>query len=261
MLNEKISQSLAGRIGYLHLYPFSSKEIFDFLEKDFSVEELIFKGGYPEIWDKNINPAFYHNSYVQSFIEKDIRQLININNLLSFQQFIKITATRASQEWNHSSIANELGVDYNTVQSWLGLLQNSGIVFLIPPYYNNFGKRLIKRPKLYFNDTGLLCNLLGISKKEQIENYPLKGMIFENYVFTEILKYNHLKIFPSPIFNWRTISFVEIDLIMEENFKNTGIEIKSGKTYNKIGGKTLKNGANMTKKIKMEPSFLEVMRI
>ncbi|MGC4129589.1 MAG: ATP-binding protein [Bergeyella sp.] len=239
LLNEKISQSLAGRVGFLHLYPFSAKEITDFSGSDISIEELIFKGGYPEIWDKKINPSFYHNSYVQSFIEKDIRQLININNLLTFQQFVKLTATRASQELNHSNIASDLGIDYKTVQSWLGLLQNVGIIFLIPPYYNNYGKRVVKRPKLYFNDTGLLCNLLGISDETQLETHPLKGEIFENFVFAEILKYNDMKTIPAKIFYWRTISGVEIDLILEENFTNTGIEIKSGKTYHQMWWKNI----------------------
>ncbi len=231
LLNEKISQSLAGRVGFLQLYPFSAKEISDFTQTDLPVEEYIFKGGYPEIWEKDINPTFYHNSYIQSFIERDIRQLINITNLLTFQQFIKLTATRAGQEWNHSVIGSDLGIDSKTVQSWLGLLQSTGIIFLVPPYYNNFGKRVIKRPKLYFNDSGLLCNLLGIASASQYESHPLKGHIFENYIFTEIVKYNDLKTLPAQLFYWRVISGMEMDLVMEEDFVATGIEFKSGKTY------------------------------
>ena len=250
LLNEKISQSLAGRVGFLQLYPFSAKEIIDFKKESYTVEDLVFMGGYPEIWEKNINPAFYHGSYVQSFIEKDIRQLINVNNLLTFQQFIKLAATRASQEWNNSAIANELGVDSKTVQSWLGFLQTSGIVFLIPPYYNNFGKRVIKRPKLYFNDSGLLCNLLGISDKGQYDNHPFKGLIFENYVFCELLKYNELKTIPAQMFYWRIVSGIEIDLILEENLVATGLEIKAGTTYNAGWWKNFEKWKDIDKKNK-----------
>ena len=231
LLNQNISQSLAGRVGFLELLPLSNKEILTYFDKNYSVWEIIFKGGFPEIWLQNINPSFYFPSYIQSFIERDIRQLINIKNLILFQQFIKLVATRAGQEWNSSQISNDLGIDSKTVSAWLSYLQTAGIVYLLPPYYANFGKRVIKRPKLYITDTGVLCSLLGIQNEIQLENHPLKGSIFENFVILEFLKEKNSSLENSAFYYWRSISGVEIDLIIEKNGILTPIEIKSGTTY------------------------------
>ena len=137
---------------------------------------------------QNINPSFYFPGYIQSFIERNIRQLINIKNLILFQTFIKLVATIAGQEWNSSQISNDLGVNSKTVTAWLSYLQTTEIVYLIPLYYANFKKRLIKRPKLYLTDTRVLCSLLGIQSEIQLENHPTKGSIFENSVILEYLK-------------------------------------------------------------------------
>ena len=231
LLNQNISQSLAGRVGFLELLPLSNKEILTYFDKKYSVWEMIFKGGFPEIWLQNINPSFYFPSYIQSFIERDIRQLINIKNLILFQQFIKLVATRAGQEWNSSQISNDLGIDSKTVSAWLSYLQTAGIVYLLPPYYANFGKRVIKRPKLYITDTGVLCSLLGIQNENQLENHPLKGSIFENFVLLEYLKEKNSSLENSSFYYWRSISGVEIDLIIEKNGMLIPIEIKSGTTY------------------------------
>ena len=231
LLNQNISQSLAGRVGFLELLPLSNKEILTYFDKKYSVWEMIFKGGFPEIWLQNINPSFYFPSYIQSFIERDIRQLINIKNLILFQQFIKLVATRAGQEWNSSQISNDLGIDSKTVSAWLSYLQTAGIVYLLPPYYANFGKRVIKRPKLYITDTGVLCSLLGIQNEIQLENHPLKGSIFENFVILEFLKEKNSSLENSSFYYWRSISGVEIDLIVEKNGELIPIEIKSGTTY------------------------------
>ncbi len=231
LLNQNISQSLAGRVGFLELLPLSNKEILTYFDKKYSVWEMIFKGGFPEIWLQNINPSFYFPSYIQSFIERDIRQLINIKNLILFQQFIKLVATRAGQEWNSSQISNDLGIDSKTVSAWLSYLQTAGIVYLLPPYYANFGKRVIKRPKLYITDTGVLCSLLGIQNEIQLENHPLKGSIFENFVILEYLKEKNNSLENCSFYYWRSISGVEIDLIVEKNGELTPIEIKSGTTY------------------------------
>lgn len=231
LLNQNISQSLAGRVGFIELLPLSNTEINSYFDQKIPLWELIFKGGFPEIWTQNINPSFYFPSYIQSFIERDIRQLINIKNLILFQQFIKLVATRAGQEWNSSQVSNDLGVDSKTVTAWLSYLQTAGIVCLLPPYYANFGKRVIKRPKLYLTDTGILCSLLGIQNENQLENHPLKGSIFENFVILEFLKEKNSSIENSFFYYWRSISGVEIDLIIEKNGILTPIEIKSGTTY------------------------------
>ena len=231
LLNQNISQSLAGRVGFLELLPLSNKEIKTSFADTNSVWQTIFKGGFPEIWMQDINPSFYFPSYIQSFIERDIRQLINIKNLILFQQFIKLVATRAGQEWNSSQISNNLGVDSKTVTAWLSYLQTAGIVYLLPPYYANFGKRVIKRPKLYLTDTGVLCNLLGIQNDIQLENHPLKGSIFENFVVLEYLKEKNSSLENSSFYYWRSISGVEIDLLIEKNGVLIPVEIKSGATY------------------------------
>ena len=231
LLNQNISQSLAGRVGFLELLPLSNKEIKTSFADTNSVWQTIFKGGFPEIWMQDINPSFYFPSYIQSFIERDIRQLINIKNLILFQQFIKLVATRAGQEWNSSQISNDLGVDSKTVTAWLSYLQTAGIVYLLPPYYANFGKRVIKRPKLYLTDTGVLCNLLGIQNDIQLENHPLKGSIFENFVVLEYLKEKNNSLENSSFYYWRSISGVEIDLLIEKNGVLIPVEIKSGATY------------------------------
>jgi uncharacterized protein len=231
LLNQNISQSLAGRVGFLELLPLSYKEINASFGDLNTIWQIIFKGGFPEIWMQNINPSYYFPSYIQSFIERDIRQLINIKNLILFQQFIKLVATRAGQEWNSSQISNDLGIDSKTVSAWLSYLQTAGIVYLLPPYYANFGKRVIKRPKLYLTDTGVLCSLLGIQNEIQLENHPLKGSIFENFVILEFLKEKNSSLENSSFYYWRSISGVEIDLIIEKNGVLFPIEIKSGTTY------------------------------
>lgn len=231
LLNQNISQSLAGRVGFIELLPLSNSEIKVYFKTKFSLWEYIFKGGFPEIWVQNINPSFYFPSYIQSFIERDIRQLINVKNLILFQQFIKLVATRAGQEWNSLQISNDLGVDSKTVSAWLSYLQTAGIVYLLPPYFANFGKRVIKRPKLYLADTGILCSLLGVQNSEQLENHPLKGLIFENYVVLEYLKHKNQSQENANLYYWRSTSGVEIDLIIEKNGLLIPIEIKSGTTY------------------------------
>jgi predicted AAA+ superfamily ATPase len=229
LLNHSITQSLAGRVGFLEMNTFSLNEISN--NSKISIWEIIFKGGYPEIWVEGILPQLYYPSYIQSFIEKDIRQLINVKNLFLYQQFIKLAATRSGQEWNNSSIAMELGIDSKTVSSWISYLQMAGIIYLLPPYFSNFGKRIIKRPKLYFTDTGVVCSLLSIQNEEQLENHPLKGQLFENFVIMELVKNNTYILNNNHFYYWRSIEGVEIDLIIEKNGNLIPVEIKSGMTY------------------------------
>lgn len=229
LLNQSISQSLAGRVGFLEILPLSLDEIPDANTSD--IWKLIFTGGYPEIWSQAILPNLYYQSYIQSFIEKDIRQLINVKNFNLYQQFVKLVATRAGQELNNSNLAMELGVDSKTISQWISFLQVAGIIFLIQPYYANFGKRIIKRPKLYFYDTGLVCSLLGIQNQSHLDSHPLRGILFENFVIAELLKQNSFLTEQSSFYYWRSISGVEVDLIIEKNAQLTSVEIKSGMTY------------------------------
>ncbi len=232
LLNEKISQSLAGRLAYLNMFPLSFQEIQsnELLYNDFW--ELIFKGAYPEIWSQNINPEYYYPSYIQSVIEKDIRQLVNIRKWGGFQQFVKLAATRIGQEWNSNKAGNELGVDAKTISSWISFLQISGIVYFLPPFYNNYGKRIIKKPKLYFTDTGIASNLLGIQNINHLESHPLKGELFENYIIMDFVKQNSFRLKPVNLYFWRSNDGIEIDLIIESANELIPVEIKSGMTFN-----------------------------
>lgn len=236
LLNENITQSLAGRVGYLEMYPLSYLEIYN--AEKFSVWEHVFFGGFPEVWVDAINPAIFYPNYIQSVIERDIRQLINIKNIAIFQNFISYIVSLVGQELNYTKIGIELGIDLKTAQAWIGYLQVAGIVYLLPPYFSNFGKRAVKKSKLYFVDTGIVCSLLKINEITQLENHPLKGSIFENYCILNLVKENSFKINKSNFYFWRGNNGVEVDLIIENGLQHTLIEIKSGSNFH---GKWFKN--------------------
>ena len=183
MLYEKIIQSLAGRIGILKLLPFSNSELKVNFKMD--INKLIFKGSYPPIYDKNIPPEVWLPYYVQTYIDRDVRQIKNISNYSLFSKFIKICAGRTGQIVNLSTISNDTGVAVNTVKAWLSILEISFIIILLRPYYKNFNKRIVKSPKLYFIDTGLACSLLGIKESSQINEHYMKGALFENLLRSE----------------------------------------------------------------------------
>lgn len=236
LLNEKITQSLAGRVGYIEMYPLSYGEIKN--ANLYSVWHHVFFGGFPEVWVHNIEPSIFYPNYIQTVIERDIRQLINIKNLNLFQNFISFIATYAGQEINFAKIGMELGIDLKTVQAWIGYLKIAGILYLLPPFYANFGKRVVKKSKLYFVDTGILCALLKINEQTQLENHPLKGSIFENYCIMNLVKENSYQLQKSNFYFWRSNNGVEVDLIIENGLNCTLVEIKSGTNYN---GKWFKN--------------------
>ncbi|MEM9723434.1 MAG: DUF4143 domain-containing protein [Bacteroidota bacterium] len=169
-------------------------------------------------------------TYVRTYIERDVRQIKNIENLLLFEKFLALAAGRVGQLLNYSNLANEVGVDHKTIQSWLGVLQASYIIHLLPPYFNSFNKRLIKTPKLYFYDTGLLCYLLRISSEADIIQHPYRGAIFENFIINELLKNRFNQGKQSNLYFWRDQSQNEIDVIKDEGRTITPIEIKSGQT-------------------------------
>lgn len=229
LLNEKITQSLAGRVGYIEMYPLSYNEIKN--AELYSVWHHVFYGGFPEVRVNGIDPTIFYPNYIQTVIERDIRQLVNIKNINLFQNFISFIATFAGQEVNFAKIGMELGIDLKTVQSWIGYLKIAGIIYLLPPYYANFGKRVVKRSKLYFVDTGILCALLKINELTQLENHPLKGAIFENYCILELVKENSYRLNKSNFYFWRSNNGVEVDLIIENGLNHTLIEIKSGSNY------------------------------
>lgn len=250
LMNEKISQSLAGRVFVGHLLPFSMSE----LNKKQDVYSAIFNGFYPRLHEEEINPADFFPSYLQTYIERDIRSLKAIADLNSFSRFISLCAGRIGQILNLTSLANDAGIAVNTAKSWISLLEASFIVYQLQPYYRNFNKRIIKSPKLYFYDTGLACSLLRINSSEVLKTHYLYGSLFENLVISEIIKQFHHSGKRPPVYYWRESNGIEIDCIIEKNdLEITAVEIKAGQTFNKDYLKNFKklpeSDINIEKKI------------
>ena len=227
-LMEKISQSLAGRTALLKLLPFSIKELSSY--KVESLDELIFKGFYPRIYDQDIPPGQAYGDYFETYIERDLRQLINIKNLNLFQRFVTLCAGRTGQLLNLSNLANDTGISHSTAREWMTVLEASYIVYLLPPFYRNIKKRLVKSPKLYFYDVGLACWLLGIENISHVKNHPLRGQLFENMAVVEALKYRYNLGKRDNLNFFRDSAGNEIDLIYNISHNLLPVEIKSGQT-------------------------------
>lgn len=229
LLQANISQSLAGRVAILTLLPLSMRELINTAYQANDLEKIMVTGFYPKIYAAKLEAQDWYPSYIQTYLERDVRQLKNVHDLGDFQRFVKMCAGRTGQLLNLSSLANDCGITYNTAKAWLSLLEASFIVFLLQPYYRNFGKRLIKAPKLYFYDIGVACSLLGIDQPEQLQTSYLRGSLFENLVISELIKhyYNQGKI--PKLYFWRDQVGHEIDCIYEENGL-IAIELKSGRT-------------------------------
>lgn len=232
LLQQSISQSLAGRIGYIDLLPLCHSEILQFNRKDNTIEELILNGCYPELYDKNRKPTLWYPAYIRTYIERDVKQIRNIENTLTFNRFLQLCAGRTAQQLNISALSNETGIEIKTVQAWLSILQSSYIIHLLPPYHKNFNKRVVKTPKLYFLDTGLACSLLGIREKKELENSHFRGALFENYVIMEILKQKFNQGSNSGFYYWKENNGLEIDLLIDTGSKMIAHEIKSTATFN-----------------------------
>lgn len=232
LLNQKVSQSLAGRVSVNHLFPFDITELP--ATKKLNYLEQIVKGFYPRIYHHSINAKDFYPSYLQTYIERDVRTLKSVENLSTFSRFLSLCAGRVGQILNLSSLANDTGISVNTAKSWLSLLEASFIVYLLQPYYKNFNKRLIKSPKLYFYDTGIVSSLLRITDYQIVRTYPLYGALFENLVISEIIKiFFHAGIRPH-IYYWKESNGKEIDCIIEKSPSEIiAIEIKGGETFNK----------------------------
>jgi len=239
LLQEQISQSLAGRVGYLSLLPLSYGELKENKFKVDSIDELILKGGYPEIWKENLNANTWLESYIQTYVQRDVRLLKNINDLSAFTRFVSLCANAAGQILNRDELAKNTRVDTKTIQSWLGLLESSYLVFLLQPWFNNSNSRLVKSPKLYFYDTGLLCYLMGIHSKTALQKHSKYGYLFENWAITEIKKNRLNQGNLTPLYFYRNAAGNEVDLVMNKNEELFGIEIKSGKKIDSLALKSL----------------------
>jgi predicted AAA+ superfamily ATPase len=232
LLLESISQTLAGRIAFIHLLPFSYTELEGSKYGKQSLNKLILNGGYPRLYDKKINPVDYYPNYLLTYVERDVRQIKNITNLALFQRFLKVCASRVGQEVNYTSIGNDTGVDQKTIMSWFGILEASFIAFRLQPFYKNLGKRLTQMPKLYFYDTGLCCSLLELETESHVNTHPLRGALFENLIILELLKARYNNGQRGNLFYWRDRTGNEIDVLIDQSSQVIPVEIKTASTFN-----------------------------
>lgn len=232
LLMQKITQTLAGRSAVLSLLPFCYSELSS-AGIDIDTDEFILKGFYPRLYSHINDFELFYKSYINTYVERDVRNLSNIENLNNFIKFMKLCAGRAGQILNISALSVESGISYNTCKSWLSLLEASYVIKLVKPYYKNFNKQIIKKPKIFFTDTGLLSFLLGIHTVETLSIHPLRGNIFENLVFIELLKHKTNLGKDSEIWFWRDNHGTEIDFLLEKNNELSAFEVKSGMNFHK----------------------------
>lgn len=232
LLMQHLSQSLAGRVRLLTLLPLSLGEagtVYPGMGGT-GAEHWIFKGFYPSLYDRNIHPRDWYPSYIQTYLERDVRQIKNIDNLSLFQKFLKLCAARTGQLLNLSSLAVDCGITHNTARSWISILEASFLVHLLKPYHENFNKRVVKTPKLYFYDTGLACSLLEIEKQAQLTTHPLRGNLFETLVVSEMAKARLNLGRPPNLYFWRDKTGHEVDILVVQGGDINAVEIKSGLT-------------------------------
>ena len=242
---EKVSQTLAGRTAIVYLLPFSLDELMGETPSDpwkidtlpdkrrkpsFNLEEILYQGLYPRIHDKKPETQVWLSAYYRTYVERDVRDIANIGNLETFQRFVRLCAGRSGQLLNHSSLAADCGISHTTARHWISILQAGFIIHLLPPHHENFSKRIIKSPKLYFLDTGLLCYLLRIREPHDIPTHAMKGAIFETFVMSELYKaFAHRGETP-PLYFWRDRTGHEVDIVIDTGKKLIPVEVKSGET-------------------------------
>lgn len=231
LMHEKISQTLAGRIALLTLLPLSVSELKGAGMLQDNLGELLLKGGYPRLYVQPIDRQVWYSNYISTYIEKDVRQVLRITDVVAFQRFIQLCAARVGNIINYAELARDADISPNTAKSWISILESSYIIKLLTPYYKNFSKRLIKNPKLYFYDTALVCALLGIKTAEELLMHPIKGAIFESFIISEMYKYNYNHNAVPHLFFWRDVQGHEIDVLIETRLDEVvPVEIKSGMT-------------------------------
>lgn len=233
LMMEGVSQTLAGRTAIFYLHPLSYQELQEHLPTDTSANALCWRGGYPRIYDRDIPATAFYQSYLSTYVERDVRQVKNIGNLDTFTRFIRTCAGFIGQTINKSTLAEAAAIDRHTADTWLSVLKTSHILYTVPPYFRNFKKRLVKSSKLYFRDTGLACTLLGIHTPEQLLTYYQRGAIFENFIFNEVSKTFYNSGLTPPLFFWRDNAKHEVDLLLDVGGQLQPVEIKSGTTYRK----------------------------
>jgi len=246
-LMEAVDQSLAGRVGLLHLLPFSKSEMTAGSILPQGTDDRLLYGCYPRLYDKGIAPDDYYPNYINTYVERDLRNIRSISDLGRFVRFLKLCAARVGQLLNKASLANDCGITIPTVDSWLSILESSYILFLLKPDHNNYSKRLVKSPKLYFYDTGLVCSLLEIKTATQMNTHYLRGKLFENMVIADVVKNDFNKgVIETSVSFWRDSAGNEVDLIHRDGDRVDAYEIKSAETFNESFLHGLKHWAKLS---------------
>lgn len=228
-----VTQSLTGRTAFIELLPFSVHELEQAGVDLVSLDAMLFRGGYPALYDRRLLPREWFPAYVTAYVERDVRQLLKVQDLETFQRFVRLCAGRSGQILNLSALATDCGITHNTAKAWVSVLEASYILFQLRPHHANFRKRLVKSPKLYFYDTGLLCWLLGIQEAGQLTTHPLRGHIFETFVVSELVKTRLNQGERAAFHFWRDSNGNEVDVIADAGTKLIPIKIKSGQTLNR----------------------------
>jgi len=254
-LHKAISQSLAGRTALLTLLPFSFEELQQFQTK-WDVYDLIIKGAFPRLHEKNLKPERFFNGYLQTYVERDVRALINLKDLNRFQQFLTLLAGRIGQVINYTSLSNDIGVSATTIKNWISVLKASYVIFELPPFFENIRKRVVKSPKLYFTDTGLAAFLLGIRTAEQAARDPLRGGLYENLIILEIMKYRLNQGRRTDLYFFRDTHGSEVDLLIREQGKLFPVEIKSSATFSKSFLKGIEQFRSLTSNCRADGAVL-----
>lgn len=251
-----ITQSLAGRVALIPLLPFALAELQAAKMAPAQLSELLFRGLYPPLYDGSREAGIWYGNYMRTYIERDVRQMINVQDLSTFQRFVRMCAGRTGQLTNLSALASDCGVSHNTAKAWLSVLEASYIVHLLRPHHRNFDKRLVKTPKLYFYDTGLACWLLGIRTAAELDHHAQRGALFETWAIGELLKARYNKGLESNLYFWRDRSGNEVDVLIEEGDKLAPVEIKAGQTLSSDYFRGLDRWRAMAKKVSGKASVV-----
>ncbi len=229
-LTEAISQSLAGRIAMLHLLPPSLDELACFGTLPEDLWTVIWTGSYPRIFDKGLEPSQWLADYTATYVQRDVRLVLNVGNLDAFTAFLRLAAGRTACEVNHSALGADAGISYNTARAWLSVLESSFLCLRLPAWHGSLRKQAVKAPKLHWVDTGLACHLLGITEADQLRHHPLRGALFETWVVSEVYKSRLHRRMEPRMFHFRDAKGLEVDLVVEEGRNVRGVEVKSGAT-------------------------------
>lgn len=230
LLNQQISQTLAGRTALTTLLPFSIEELRLAKILPETYLEAIFQGFYPRIYHDKADPVVFAESYIRTYVERDVRDIKQITSLAEFQKFMRLCAARIGQLLNLTSLATDSGLTLQTVKSWLSILEATYVIFLVQPYYQNYNKRLVKMPKLYFYDTALACNLLRLTSSNDVFDHYMRGGLFESMILSDLLKHRFHRALPPNAYFWRDKTGHEVDCILEEGAQIVPIEVKASST-------------------------------